>query len=98
MKKVFLLAAVAFATSANAQVVQFDAEGIGMTETATEFAENATIYVDADNLKDIIKIQGTYNNQGLTINKLENQTIVFNFKSNRYNWRTFFKSFWRYSE
>ncbi len=55
------------------------------TLDTTSFAENATIYVDADNLKDIIKIQGTYNNQGLTINKFENQTIVFNFKSNIYN-------------
>ena len=43
MKKVFLLAAVAFATSVNAQVVQFDAEGIGMTETATEFAAETAL-------------------------------------------------------
>ncbi len=42
MKKVFLLAAVAFATSVNAQVVQFDSEAIGMTDTANEFpAETA---------------------------------------------------------
>ncbi len=43
MKKVFLLAAVAFATSANAQVVQFDSEGLGMTDTAAEFAAETAL-------------------------------------------------------
>jgi hypothetical protein len=43
MKKVFLLAAVAFATSANAQVVQFDSEALGMTETVAEFAEGTAL-------------------------------------------------------
>ena len=48
MKKVFLLAAVAFATSANAQVVQFDSEAMGMTDTAQEFAaETALVSNDA---------------------------------------------------
>ena len=43
MKKVFLLAAVAFATSANAQVVQFDSEALGMTDTANEFAAETAL-------------------------------------------------------
>jgi len=43
MKKVFLLAAVAFATSANAQVVQFDSEGLGMTDTAAEYAAETAL-------------------------------------------------------
>jgi hypothetical protein len=43
MKKVFLLAAVAFATSANAQVVQFDSEALGMTETVAEFAAETAL-------------------------------------------------------
>ncbi len=43
MKKVFLLAAVAFATSANAQVVQFDSETLGMTDTAAEFAAETAL-------------------------------------------------------
>jgi len=43
MKKVFLLAAVAFATSANAQVVQFDSEALGMTDTAAEFAAETAL-------------------------------------------------------
>ncbi|MBQ4353023.1 MAG: hypothetical protein II758_05545 [Prevotella sp.] len=43
MKKVFLLAAVAFATSANAQVVQFDSETMGMTDTAAEFAAETAL-------------------------------------------------------
>lgn len=43
MKKVFLLAAVAFATSANAQVVQFDSEALGMTETVAEFQEGTAL-------------------------------------------------------
>ena len=47
MKKVFLLAAVAFATSANAQVVQFDSEAMGMTDTAAEFAEGVRLLREA---------------------------------------------------
>lgn len=43
MKKVFLLAAVAFATSANAQVVQFDSEALGMTDAVAEFQEGTAL-------------------------------------------------------
>jgi hypothetical protein len=43
MKKVFLLAAVAFATSANAQVVQFDSEALGMTDAVAEFAAETAL-------------------------------------------------------
>ena len=44
------------------------------------FDEYATIYVDADNIKGILA-----NTNGLTINKRDNQTIVFNFKTESYN-------------
>ena len=44
MKKVFLLAAVAFATSANAQVVQFDAEGkLGLTGDVAPVSANTEL-------------------------------------------------------
>ena len=44
MKKVFLLAAVAFATSANAQVVQFDAEGkLGLTGDVSPVTANTEL-------------------------------------------------------
>ena len=43
MKKVFLLAAVAFATSANAQVVQFDSEGLGLTGDVSPVAAGTAL-------------------------------------------------------
>ena len=43
MKKVFLLAAVAFATSVNAQVLQVDAETLGATSTEADVAAGTAI-------------------------------------------------------
>ena len=43
MKKVFLLAAVAFATSVNAQVLQVDAETLGATSTEADVAAGTAV-------------------------------------------------------
>ena len=47
MKKVFLLAAVAFATSVNAQVVQFDAEAMGLTSSVSAVTAGTSLGTNA---------------------------------------------------